>query len=60
MAETLMKKLYNRNKELEAFHKIQQSGGIVPTQPKHGEASQEYKNELEKELEEKQKMIEKL
>ena len=35
VAETLMKKLYNRNKELENYHKLQSDGGfgssVTPT-----------------------------
>lgn len=55
-----MKKLYNRNKELETYHKIKQTGEAPTPVQQAGESSQEYKVELEKELEEKQKIIEKL
>ena len=64
VAETLMKKLYNRNKELENYHKLQQNAPVAQssigksTEP--AASSSDYKIELEKELEEKQKIIERL
>ena len=66
VAETLMKKLYNRNKELETFHKLKQSdvgvaSSVTPSKPQNKpESPSEYKQELENELEEKQKVIERL
>jgi uncharacterized coiled-coil protein SlyX len=67
VAETLMKKLYNRNKELENYHKLKSEGGMgqpmTPSKP-HFEVSthqnETLKHELEQELEEKQKTIDRL
>lgn len=59
MAETLLKKLYNRNKELETYHKMQleNPSNIPLSSPRKSET---YKVELDKELEIKQREIDRL